>query len=269
VLLRVAEHQLDASDASRTALLSALNDRAKAAGLDNITLLAAEALYRSDWNAAAWAQAITSADLAAGLMARGGAPVLAKTLEARLYSGAADFLVNSSPNDYDKLASVHDDVIDAIDATTDSRLRKTLINLKFQAEAWTDIAAIGLGSKAQIGSNIPRAPRYRDLKKATTPLFADQPMVENPDECEGRMSGFDMKFAHKIGSYRSFGVVLVRMSFDEYGRATSWETLASIPLALYGDALKSQVSNIRRVRGFEDKSTCLLASPGRVITVIF
>src|SRR5262249_46184857 len=111
ILLAASSFRLDASDTTRQALLDALKAREASPGIDNMTVLAAEALYKADAAKAAWARATETSALAYRLLDRGGDLIAPRALEARGLSAAAGFLQRQDTGDYDALVDAHDAVV--------------------------------------------------------------------------------------------------------------------------------------------------------------
>jgi hypothetical protein len=100
-LLAAASFRLTANDATRKELFVAVKAREAAPGLDSMSMLAAEALYKADWAAGRWRDAGASGMSAYSILSRGGETLAPQALEARTTGAAGDFLGQRDKNDYD------------------------------------------------------------------------------------------------------------------------------------------------------------------------
>lgn len=268
VLLAAAELRLSPSAANRTALAAALEARKAATGIDNTTVLAAEALYRAEWAAGAWSKAQQAAGMAAELLGRAGAPLAAKTVEARTYGAAANFLSSPRREDYEEMADAHDAIIDVLDATADDAHRVQLSKLRYQAEAWAQAIAATVASSSQIGSNIPKDVKWRELKQPKTEPVP-MTLASGGKACVGRFDPGRLKYP-SVAEYRGFsGAVIVRLSFDATGRVKESEVLASVPLSGFAETVSEAAASFKLSRGPGDEADCTLAQNNRVLRIMF
>lgn len=128
VLLAAAEFRLGASDATRSALFNALKAREGQAGIDNLSVLAAEALYKQDRAKGDWARASESAGLAWRLLGRAGTQIALRAMDARAAAATSGFFSGPDNKDYDNVVDAHDAPVDALEAESNPQKR---------LEAWT------------------------------------------------------------------------------------------------------------------------------------
>jgi TonB family protein len=267
VLLAAANHRLAANDGTRNALFDAVKAREAASGLDSISLLAAELLYRADWTGTNWTRASESGALAYRLISRGGEPLAPRALEARASGATAGFLGGRDRDDYDNIVDTHDAIVKAIDETLDPRRRAAMVPLLFQMQAWAHSVEAYFGASDQIGSNIPKNVKRRDLKSVAGPLFPDAGV--GPDACVGQFDAKALDYPSSAMFKGMVGTVITKFDFDAQGRVVAHEVLASVPARHFADAVVKAVPQIRLVRKKEDPPGCSLESKSRVLTVSF
>jgi hypothetical protein len=266
VLLAAANYRLAANDATRQALVAALKAREAAPGLDNVSVLASESLYRADWANTAWDKAVESAGLAMRLLGRGGAQLAHRAMEARATAAAAGFLFGRDRNDYEQLADAHDAIIDAIDAATDPNKRAALVPLKFQTEAWTLAVHSFFDSSEKIGSNIRKDLKWRELKVAKAPL------LEADDSTWPRCTKVDVGRLQYPGSAMFSGLsgaVIMSLSFNGRGELSEWRVLGAVPERHFAEAIEKAAPNFRLSRDNKDPVGCRLEVKNLVFRFIF
>ncbi|MEP7211266.1 MAG: hypothetical protein ABI740_10550 [Alphaproteobacteria bacterium] len=235
VLLAAADYRLDPKSA-RDELSDALVARAMMPGRDNISVLAAEALYNGDWNSAAWSKSIKSADLAAGLIERAGPALRPRFYRARISGAAAEFLASPTPRDWQLMADIHDAIIDDINATADPAARDALARQLYSATTWLTALHTFVHSNAhQTGSHISVEVKERKLKELTAPLFPD--VADPRPVCKGRATLGNFNYP-SAAEFRGLpGAVLLKLDFDDAGKVSHAEVLGSVPSDIFANAL--------------------------------
>jgi TonB family protein len=268
VLLAVAQFRLDPRP-SRDALFEALSSRAAAPGVDSISVLAAELLYRSDWAMHAMPAAIRSSQTAATLLSRAGPGLKPRVNLATLTGAAADFLDGPTRDDFGHLADIHDIIVADLDATTEPRARQALVEQMFQARAWVAAATAWFASQDQVGSHIARGPRDRELRTPRTPVFTDSAASTRP-LCAGRMDTANFEYPLSALFRGAMGAVIIRFTTDETGAVTNARILASVPAEVFAEALVAASPRFRwRPERSADRSACTLATTDKVMTFQF
>jgi hypothetical protein len=267
VLLAAASYRLGANADTRRDLVAALKTRLTLDGIDNVSVLAAEALYRTDWASSAWIKAVESGTLAADLLGRGGEQLAPRAMEARVTAAAAGFLNAPDKRDYDAMADAHDAVIDAIDAATDPKKRATMRSLKYLTQAWATSIATYLDSSTKIGSNIPKTAKWRELKESKTPLFESG--VTEGAPCRGQIDATGLAYPPSAEFKGMIGTVIMKYDFDREGRVTGSEILASAPAKHFAETVLQASPGIRLMRTKEDPAACGLAIRSRVVVFVF
>lgn len=235
VLLAAANYRLAADDNTRNALFDALKAREAAPGLDSMSLLAGEALYRADWASGKWGMAKESGMLAYRLINRGGEALAPRALEARASGAAAGFLAGRDKEDYDQIVDTHDAIIDAIDAATDPKRREALVSLSFTVQAWSYSVYSYLNSTQQIGSNVPVKVKRRDLKTPKYAYFpAEAPSAEF-NECPLSLDATALHYPSSAAFRGMVGSVIMKFDVDTEGRITKSEVLGSVPARYFAD----------------------------------
>jgi hypothetical protein len=267
ILFAVSSFRLDANDANRQALLDALKTREAAPGIDNMTVLAAEALYKADAAKAAWARATETAGLAGRLLGRGGEILAPRALEARGLSAASGFLQKQDVGDYDALVDAHDAVVDAIDAATDARKRATLIKLKFQLQAWTNTVARHFDTARRTGTIMPTKVKNRNLKEMKFSPFAAAPDAAN--YCRGDLDSAAIAYPGSGVFNEMVGTVIMKHDFDADGRVLKSELLGAAPAPFFADAIIKGAPKFRLKRAFGEPKSCQLNQVDYVVIYTF
>jgi len=239
VLPAAAEFRLGANDATRAALFNALKAREGQAGIDNLSVLAAEALYKFDWGKSDWAKATESANLAWRLIERAGAQLTLRALDARSAAATAGFFRGPDKNDYDNIVDAHDAVVAAIDAADTPAKRLAFAPLKYQLEAWSMSMVNYFDSGQQTGTSIPIPirVRVRTLKTTAQPIFPEAAVTG--DQCEKLDGDFTgLRYPQSAMYNNMVGTIIMKLQIDGSGRVTDWETLAAVPARHFSDAVE-------------------------------
>jgi TonB family protein len=268
VLLALADYRLDAKTA-HDELLAALQARAARPGLDNISLMATEVLYRGDWAAGAWSKAEKSADLAATLLDRGGPSVKVRADRARVTAAAAQFMASPSAQDIEVMETVFEAIADDIDKTTDPRNRAALGREMFQAFTWLNAIDTAISSYTQqTGSIIPTAVKRRQLKYPAQPVFPDD---KDPlPVCAGEFDLDNFRYPASAEFRGMAGAVTMKFDTDDSGHVVKAEVLGSVPVDIFADALVKASPRFRWVPKQADiKGKCRLRRHNYIYTVVF
>lgn len=265
VLLAAAEFRLGANDTTRAALLNALKAREGQTGIDNLSVLAAEALYKFDWSKSDWAKASETGDLAWRLLDRAGIQLALRALDARAAGAAAGFLGGPDKDDYDRIVDTHDAVIAAIDAADPAR-RIAFAPLKYQLEAWAISTALYFKAADQIGSNIPIRVKERKLKIPAQPIFAEE---STEKVCKGDPQWPDMQYPQAAAYRGMIGTVVLRIEIDAQGRPVSSETLAAVPARHFAKTVEEAVPKMTLRRAKDDPPGCTLAQKSMITYFTF
>lgn len=268
VLLAAADYRLNPKS-GRDNLLDALNARTKLPGLDNITLLAAEALYHGDWNDAAWQQAARSADLAASLFDRGGASLRPRYYHAQVTAAAAQFLASPSQRDYDAMAEVHDAIVGDINGAKEQQTREALGREMYQARTWLTAMHTFIHSFSnQTGSLISHEVKERRLESPKRAIF--QGMQDRRPLCEGRLDLGNFNYPSSALFRGIPGAVTLRLALDDSGAVTNAEVLGSVPSEIFADALVNSTSKFRwRAKEGQNLKACRVQRENFIFMVEF
>ncbi len=277
VLLHAAAHRLEDEDATRAALLAALNARLAIEGVDLISANGAEILYNSDWQKGDWSALEESAPIAIELLGRGQAGLLPRLRRAELVAAAANFLnqrrnLNNSRNDtYGVMADVHDRIVADLDDDEYASIRSRLWPLKWEAEAWADAMAAYLTSDySGIDTLIKRKLDPRPLVTPSADYFPEDPELAPFPLCEGAYEGRRIRYPSNRAFAGVVGSVIVRLETDDKGEVIDSELLASIPLESFSEAVLKAVGTWRYEPAKDaDLRTCRLQSSNRILRVTF
>lgn len=135
------------SPQSRSRLLSALKARAAAPGRDLISARAAQVLHAEAWRAEDWTQAGEAAELAIRFLDEVGARKSPARFEMRRGMAASAFMRAKSPEAYNVMYDVVEELHDEVAATPDGAIRDRLASEYFAAAAWGDVMYSALGSR--------------------------------------------------------------------------------------------------------------------------
>lgn len=268
VLLAAASFRLAANDATRAELSEALKAREAAPGLDSMSMLASEALYKADWAAGRWRDAGASGMMAYRILSRGGDSLAARAFEARTTAGAGDFLGQRDKTDYDTMIDTHDAIIDAIDTAADPKRRQALVNLSFTAKAWAQSIFAFFDSVQQTGSSIPVRVKYREMKRPQKPFF-DSGDGAAAEWCELEVNARAIDYPSSPLFNGMVGTVIVRLDLDENGRVSNAQTLAAVPAKHFSEAVMDAAPNFRFVRASKAAPGCSVARKDYVFTISF
>ena len=268
VLLAAADYRLDAKRA-REELMTALQARATQPGLDNISVMAAETLYRGDWSEGAWPKVLKSSATATTLLDRGGLDLKARADRARIAGAAAEFLSSPSAKDIGAMEAVYVAIVTDIDAATEPHIREALGRDMYEAGAWLDAIQTSVSPfSQQTGSNIPVAVRRHVLKQPGNAIFVDN--ASPLPVCERRfdLGGFQYPTA---AEYRGMvGAVTMKFGTNDQGLVTKAEVLGSVPSGVFAEALVKASPKFRWIaKDSADPRTCRLRRNNYVFSVIF
>lgn len=258
VLLAAAEFRLGASDATRAALINALKVREARPGIDNISVLAAEAVYKQDWGKGDWPKAVESSDLAWRLLQRAGPSLALRALDARSAAATAGFFHGPDKQDYDNIVDTHDAVVDAIDAADTPTRRLAFAPLKYQLEAWSMSMINYFDSGQQTGTSIPIRVKERTLKTTAQAIFPDAAITG--DQCETLDADFTGLHYPQSAMYKNMvGTVIMKLTVNELGRVSAFETLAAVPARHFADAVEKALPQTVFRPGSGSKPGCTVA----------
>lgn len=268
VLLAAADFRLGPSDATRGALVNALKAREAKPGIDNLSVLAAEALYKHDWSKSEWAKASESAQLAWRLLDRAGAQLALRALDARATHATAGFFSGPDKQDYDNVVDAHDAVVDAINAESNPQKRMAFAPLKYQLEAWSLSMIRYFHSGQQTGTNIPIRVKERDLKKPEYALFPGAGLTG--DQCTAVRGDFDhLEYPQAAMYLNMVGTVVMKIDLDSSGRVIKGEVLAAAPSGRFTEEVEKALPRVVFQRGEGSKPGCDLARTDFVFRIMF
>lgn len=268
VLLAAAEFRLGATDATRSALFNALKAREEHPGIDNLSVLAAEALYKRDWAKGDWGRANESAALAWRLLGRAGAQLALRAMAARASAATAGFFSGPDKQDYDNVVDTHDALVDALDAESDPQKRLAYAPLKYELEAWSLSMIRHFHATQQTGTLIPVRVRERTLKKPQQPLFPES--VLTGDQCATVRGDFaHLKYPQSAMHLGMVGTVIMKIDLDSAGRVIKGDVLASVPAGRFEEEVEKALPRVVFMPGDDAKPGCELARTGYIFRTVF
>lgn len=168
VLFDWASLRSASSSNSRSRLYGALRARANLPGRDLISVRAAQTLQAEAWNAGDWSQAEGSSLLALRFLDDIGAGETAARYEARRQAAAANFMRTKSPDAYNALYDMVEQLHDQLAGMAAGAERDRLAAEYFQAAAWADASY-----SAMSGSDRRQTPDRRQSAFAGRAPIAD------------------------------------------------------------------------------------------------
>lgn len=268
VLLAAASFRLTVNDATRKELFESLQAREAAPGLDSMSMLAAEALYKADWAAGKWIQASDTGMIAYRILGRGGDALAPRALDARSIAVAAGFLGGPDKDDYDNIIDTHDAIIDAIDATPDRKRREALVSQSFNMRAWGLAAYQFFDSSQQTGSNIPIKVKYREMRNPREGFFETTGPALAGEPCKLDLNGRAINYPSSSAYAGIVGSVIMRFDVDAEGKIIKSEMLAAVPARHFGKAVEDAIPKLRFTRAGGSPG-CTLARTDYVFTLVF
>lgn len=268
VLLAAADFRLGASEATRGALLTALKAREGKPGIDNLSVLAAEALYKYDWSKGDWAKASESAGVAWRLMDRAGAQLALRALDARATYATAGFFSGPDKQDYDNVVDAHDAVVDALDKESNPQKRLAFAPLKYQLEAWSLSMIRYFHAGQQTGTNIPVRVKERDLRTPQYVIFPGSGLTG--DQCTSLSADFDHVQYPQAAMYLNMvGTVIMKIDLDSSGRVIKGEVLAAAPSGRFTEEVEKALPRVVFQRAEGSKPNCEMARTDYVFRIMF
>ena len=238
-------------------------------GVDQISLLAAETLYKNDWAAAQWEAANRSAELAADLYRRAGKAYLKPLREAEVTTEAADFLHNPTEQDYENMVNVHNSIVNDISSAKNTAQQDGLLSLKWQAQAWTHtMEAYFRSTEYRAGTIISNRFKERDLSALPPGVLNGNDASAVKSVCAGEVDLGDLAYPQRWADQRLIGAVVVSLDFDNNGKVNNSKILADVPPGIFSDTVKESVNSFSwNVKPGVNKDTCNLAQ-NNVIRVV-
>ena len=268
VLLAAAEFRLGASDATRGALFNALKAREGRTGIDNLSVLAAEALYKHDWAKGEWAKANESAGVAWRLLDRAGAQLALRALDARATHATAGFFSGPDKQDYENVVDAHDAVVDALNAEDNPQKRTAFAPLKYQLEAWSLSMIRYFHSGQQTGSNIPIRVKERELKRPEAAIFPGIGLTG--DQCTSVRGDFDhLQYPQSAMYLNMVGTVIMKLDLDSRGQVIKGEVLAAAPAGRFTEDVEKALPRVVFQPGEGSKPGCDLSRTDFVLRIMF
>jgi len=218
VLLRLALYGANPNAVTRDNLAQAVTARLDAQGVDQISLLGAETLFRNDWASGNWALLKDSASVAGQLYARAGAAYLKPLRETEIMVAASEFLQNPDYKDYDLIVTAHNKIVQDINDASNDKVQASLVELKWQAEAWAHtMEAYFHGNYTQLGSVIKNRLKVQELDEVPAALLPKDTTASAMPVCAGKVDVGDLTYPQRWAEHRVTGTVIMQLDFDENG----------------------------------------------------
>ncbi|MDP3737408.1 MAG: TonB family protein [Hyphomonadaceae bacterium] len=279
-LLRLAEHKLDPSRATRTQLSDAMTARAAQPGLDNISYLAVDALLAYDFEKGNWKDAQQSSELAVQLTTRGGSVFLLQKRRFELYNAVADYLAQKKRDTYDDLTNLRKAMLDDIDAMPSEEAAERFVPLYWEVTAWHGSLESHLysGTEKRFIEQRRKQEGQEDKAKIAAgekPTARRERLLHHHDIEDPCRPKLEMKRIPQYPSSAMFrgmvGAVILQVDIDETGAVKNPKILAAAPEKFFGKAVLDNYQDMRFERSEESKaSNCgPIAETGHPVTFFF
>lgn len=269
ILLRLSEHKLGPTAATRGRLFAALQARTASRDLDLISYFAADAVTAHDMQAGDWEGAAESAALAENLTAHGGADFRVFHFRFATLAAAARYLVKQDLAGLAGISSVEDRlVVAAADASADAN---ALAPVYFEAMAWAATISSHFRSVDKAASaawDKREDPLYKtDTYKAGLVRLkppstegACRVVISNRSAIPDLPSG---------GRFRGMANAVVLM-FDvgENGKTSNMRVMASAPVKAFGEALMQKAPAFTYERAKDAEPGCTFPQKNVQLTFI-
>lgn len=270
VLLRLSEHRIKSSPATRENLNQALSARREFPGFDVISFLGAESLIAYDLERGKWKNAQASTALAMGMSGSGGPAYLFQHRRFSLYSAISDYRVSEEPVVYDQLTELRRNMIEDIDAAASEEAARRFVPLYWEATAWQEtinahLHAIG----KKIGSECCEAEMLNtDGTERRKRLLHQHALF---DSCQRRMVLRPHPTYPDSALYRGFvGSVVLQVDIDASGKAINPEVLAAVPEKYFGKSAVDSVKNMKFEKSaMWNDASCSMTETGHVVIFKF
>lgn len=219
-----------------------------------------------DWAAADWQAVRESTSVTIDLTKRGGADVLPHGRSAQLRAVAAGFIQRPHHRHYESIAEVHEALIRDIDGAPDETRRAVLMELRWQALAWsTAIDAYFDNYGDQTNSMISRNRQKPSLSEPAGLPDSDEPA----DVCSGRLETRSLRFP-SVAAFRGMvGVVILQFDADHRGRVHDATVLAVVPDQVFAEAVLSAAPKFRWRKARSAPAGCHMARSDHVVALAF
>ena len=242
VLLDLTRFSIKQGERERRRLADAIEKRLETEGVDQISLLAAKTLYRGDWIGGQWPKVSESTALAVALYQRAGKNFLKEQRDAEVIAAAAAFLGKPAFKDYDQMVSVHNQIVQDINESSDAKIASELLGSKWTAQAWVNtMEAFFQSSHSQLGTLIDSSLTYQDLTVLNDDVLAGDNSSESKPVCPGKVDVGKLSYPLLWAERRLVGSVIMNLSFDEQGKVSNSEVLAEAPPNLFVDSVKEAI----------------------------
>lgn len=224
-------------------LTRALDRRLKREGIDNISVVAADLVYMGYWNHKQWDDVPRAAAVANKLYRRDTSALKVRAYRADIFSIAAKYVSDTQRSQYHTMSDLHDAIVVDIDRSEPGKQRDELVALKFQAQAWAQaIYATYLSYNPGGISRLQQGGRKRELKEPAVEMFSnhEQRVVHNP--CDVELVARTLRYPKVATFHGMIGSVITRLQFDEDGKVTHSELLASVPAGIFADTVMASAN---------------------------
>jgi len=270
VLLRLSEHRLKPSAATRDALFGSLEARAGLAGYDNISFAATDALVAHDLERGRWKDAVASTDLATKLAAAGGPSYSVERRRYELYGGVADYMVTKKASVFQQFTDLRTSLLTDMVAAPSDKSAQRFVPLFWESSGWREAMDVHLLTIKAPGHKSPADRGFGPIADPDGRL-ARLLGAETRDGCQRKFDAREKPNYPISAIYDGFtGAVILRIDIDAEGKAGNPEILAAIPDKYFGDAVLRNVKDMRFLPGETwDPAKCSLDQKGHVITFKF
>jgi TonB family protein len=272
VLLRLSEHRLKPSGATRDRLNEALVARSALPGFDGISFLGMDAVVAHDFEAGRWKNAEASSDLAVKLTAGAGPSYALQHRRFALYAAIAEYMSTEDPAVYDQFSGLRRAVLKEIDdAPSDAEARR-FVPLYWETTSWRDTLEAHL--KALGKEHQPQAGASLDIETTLNSTERRKALLHQYGLLHPCQKVLKLSVRPKYPSsamYRGFvGSVVLEVDIDASGQAINPEVLAAVPEKYFGKTAVDSAKNMKFEKGQRwDEAKCTMAETGHVVIFRF
>ena len=269
VLLRISEHQLTPSDATRDKLFAALQASATLPGIDLLSYLGATAMVSYDIEQGHWRSARTSAGLAEKLTGQGGQGYASSNLQFAMIAAVSAFSLKRDVAAFERVDAVYARIVGAINTAPTAERAAGLVQTYWDLYAWGTSAETFLAEnrqfklyKARVGPD--------PVIDYTTPggkLIARQ----DPNACIAVVADGSPRpiFPPYAAMKGMIGAVILKLDIAADGRVLDADVLAAAPARYFGDSAIKSALQMKFMAGETSLPGCSLAQTDRIFTFVF
>ncbi|MFT3724197.1 MAG: TonB family protein [Hyphomonadaceae bacterium] len=268
VLVKMAAHKQQPTQATRNDLFSALSARASTPGMDIISYLGMDATLAYDFEKGSWKDAQASSSLGEQVTATGGPVYVLYNRRFQLFNGVATYMSTKEKSVFDKLTALTKTMIDDINAAPTDKDAAPFEDFYWDVYAWQQ--AIGNHLVGRNKMEWPERDKSEEAKPVSERMVRLLGKRSDAEKCGTKPDKRQKPSYPSSALYKGLtGVVVVRFDIDDKGRPSNTKVLSAVPEKYFGEAVLKSMKDFRYLPDKPWDASCSLAQQGRVMTVIF